>query len=239
MFEKFIYWLFKAYYKNFTKEDQRYLYLQNRHWYKVEVICWLAIAIIICILEEIIVIICNNLIVAIAIALLGGILVFILTKKYVYKMAQKMYPIVITRRGKSISKEDFKAIKRNSSSLYDTIMSDKCCGKCYYISWAILYVLRKGYIQFVAVRDFYEIDEEKRERYKIHVLYVNDGWCFDTYSQRQMLVEELCKIWRGKLIDSYDYSAIEGKSFEEFRDSIAPKLREWCDENDCRYFVNR
>lgn len=239
MFEKFVCWLFKAYYKDFTKEEQRYLYLQNRHWYITESICWLAIALLILTLEEIIIVIINNLIVAIVISLQGWIVFWLVSKTYINMMAEEVYPIVVTKKGKALSKEDFKAIKKNSSSLYDTIMSDKCCGNCYFISWAILCVLCKGYIQFVAVREFYKIDEEKRERYKIHVLYVNNGWCFDTYSQRQMPVEELCEIWRGKLIDKYDYSAIKDKSFEEFRDSIASKLRKWCNENDCRYFVNK
>lgn len=239
MFEKFIYWIFKAYYKNFTKEDQKYLYLQNRHWYAAVCICFLAIEFIALTFVEIIVFKINNFIVASLFGFLGGIATFFVAKACDYKMAKKVYPIVITKKGRALSKEDFDAVKKKSDKIYNCIMSDECIGKCYFISWAILYILCKGYIQFVAIKEFYEINEEKGERYKIHVLYVNNGWCFDTYSQRQMPVEELCEIWRGKLIDKYDYSAIKDKSFEEFRNSIASKLRKWCNENDCRYFVNK
>ena len=233
MFEKFIYWRFKEAFKYFTNEDQRYLYLQNKHYFIIETMSFLMIAFIILALEEIYVVITQNFVAIMFVALIGGITIFFTSEIFVAKMTKKLYPIIITKRGKAISKKDFKVIKKASPTLYDTIMSEKCCGQCYFVSWVILQILRKGYIQFVAVKHFYELNEEKKEQYKIHVIYVNKDWCFDTYSQRQMPVKELCEIWRGKLIDKYDYSAIKGKEFEEFRDSIAPKLRKWCNENNC------
>lgn len=239
MFEKLFYWFHKKDIGNFSKEDQRLLYLHQRHWYFVENFCFLTITFVFLVLNEVFALISQNFVASLIASLIGvitGGYIFI-TRRYC--MIPYIYSRVITKRGKAISKDDFKTIKESSPSLYDIITSDECCGSCYFISFAIMHVLKKGYMYFIAVKEFYEVEEERQEAYKIHVVFENNGWCFDTYSQRQMPIEELVDIWEGICIKRYSYKELEGKTFYVFRDSIEEELKKWCSENDCKYFVRR
>ena len=239
MFEKLFCWFHKKDLGNYSKEDQRLIYLHQRHWYFIEVFYFLTITVAFLVLIEVFSIASQDLIASIIASLLGGITALYIFITSRYCMIPYIYSRVITKRGKAISKEDFRTIKESSPSLYDIITSDECCGSCYFISFAIMHVLKQGYMHFIAVKEFYKIEEERQEAYKIHVVFENNGWCFDTYSQRQMPIEELKDIWEGISITRYNYNDIKGKTFYVFRDSIEEELKKWCSKNDCKYFVRR
>ena len=77
-------------------------------------------------------------------------------------------------------------------------------------------------------------EEDKCDNdYTMHVLYVNDNWCFDTYSQRQYPLEEVMKRFKAKTYKVFTYEDVDGKTYDEFKKEHAPALQEWCNENDC------
>lgn len=67
----------------------------------------------------------------------------------------------------------------------------------------------------------------------MHVVYVNNGWCFDTFSQCQYPLDEHLTLYEAKESMSFSYKDVEDKSYEEFKDDDYPALAQWCLENDC------
>lgn len=146
-------------------------------------------------------------------------------------IAEKLYSSLYTVKGKAILKQDFDKIKEKDENLYTYIMSQKCRGYCYAICFNILKCLKKGSIKFIAVQRIKADNIENR--YTMHVLYVNGDWCFDTYSQKQYLVDELMDKLKAKEYRNYSYSDVKRMSYDEFREEQYPALEEWCKENDC------
>lgn len=146
-------------------------------------------------------------------------------------ISARLYSSLYTVKGKAILSEDFSKIKEENERLYEHIMSQKCRGYCYAICFNILKCLKKGKIKFIAVKSLKA--DETNKYYTMHVLYVNGDWCFDTYSQKQYLVDELMRSFKAKEYTSYSYSDVESKSYEDFRKEKYPELKKWCEENDC------
>ncbi len=94
---------------------------------------------------------------------------------------------------------------------------------------------KKGSIEFTAIKKF-SIGKDDGKDYTIHVLYINNGWAFDTYSSRQYPVEKLLNIYKAKVYKTFDYDYICDKSYEEFRDEQEPELSKWADNNNCSIF---
>lgn len=147
---------------------------------------------------------------------------------------KKMYTFFYALKGKAISKKDFDSIKENDALLYCKIIDQEVNGYCYDTCLRILESLKKGTVQFIAMKVPDSLEEDNHgKQYTMHALYVNNGWCFDTYSQRQHPLEEVMKRMGAKTCMSISYEDLEGKSAKEFRAEYAPALQKWCEEHDC------
>jgi len=142
-----------------------------------------------------------------------------------------LYNRLYAQRGNAISKQDFKKIEQENNILHKYITSCLCHGHCYSICFAILETLKTGKMKFLAVKKLNT--EDGKETYTMHVLYENNGWTFDTYNQRQYLVEKNIALHKGIVYKDFSYEDIKGLSYEEFRDKNYEELARWCKEHDC------
>lgn len=144
-------------------------------------------------------------------------------------------------RGNAISKEDFEVIKKDANNLYNLITMQRTNGFCYFICFEILKCLKKGKLMFIASKVLQdEKDKNGNKDYTMHVLYVNNGWCFDTYSQMQYPVEEVLKRMRARTFKIFNYKTVKEMTFEEFRNKYGQELKEWCQKNNCyQIFTNK
>lgn len=167
-----------------------------------------------------------------AIGILYGILCVILIRTHKIEeikelLFSKLYFYLLTFKGKAISYTDWKTIKKLDEKCYNHIMKQECKGYCYDACFRILQCLKDGTMKFVSV-----LNPGGDGRHTMHVLYVNNSWCFDTYSQRQYPIEKVMKIYKAIEYKDFSYSDIEGKTYREFREEHYPELREWCRENN-------
>ena len=136
-------------------------------------------------------------------------------------------------KGKALTKKDFEKIKEDNEKLYDVIMKCYSSGYCYSTCFSLLKCLEKGELKFIAVKHNGDLEEYNNHLYTFHVLYVNNGWCYDTYSMRQFQVEKAMEFLEAKEYRIFSYKDIIGKKYEEFmKDNIAD-FKKWCSENDC------
>ena len=140
-------------------------------------------------------------------------------------------------KGNAISKTDFDIIKKEKEKLHYLMMTQQVNGYCYAVCFETLKCLKKGTLMFIATKLIKtgNINEEDKcdNDYTMHVLYVNDNWCFDTYSQRQYPLEEVMRRFKAKTYRIFTYEDVDGKTYDEFKKEQAPALQEWCNENDC------
>jgi hypothetical protein len=149
-------------------------------------------------------------------------------------MRNKIFFYLYTKNGKALSKADFKTIQKNDVELYYEMSNLNCSGFCYAICFCLLKVLKKGTMKFVAVKCL-SVDKEEvksNRAYTMHVLFVNNGWAYDTYSQLQFPLEELIDIFKGKVYKDFDFSYISNISYRDFHKLQDNDLKIWCDEND-------
>ena len=114
-----------------------------------------------------------------------------------------------------------------------------CRGYCYAICFEICKALKKGCIEFLAIKKFSPHDDEEDDGkgFTMHVLYVNNGWAFDTYSSNQYPLEKLHKIYKAKVYKTFSYEEISGKSYEEFKEKQEHELTKCSNDNDCFMFL--
>lgn len=153
-------------------------------------------------------------------------------------LAERIYFLVCTTKGKAICKNDLKIINQANEKLYALIATQMCRGYCYAICFEICKALKKGCIEFLAIKKFSPHDDEEDDGkdFTMHVLYVNNGWAFDTYSSRQYPIEKLHEIYKAKIYKSFSFDEISNKSYEEFREEQEPELAKWSIDNDCSMF---
>lgn len=153
-------------------------------------------------------------------------------------LAERIYFLVCTTKGKALCKNDLEVIKKVKEKLYFFIATQMCRGYCYSTCFEICKALKKGSIEFLAVKKFSPHDDEEDDgkEFTMHVLYLNDEWAFDTYSSRQYPIEKLHEIYKAKIYKAFSFDEISSKSYEEFREEQEPKLAEWSIENDCSMF---
>ena len=144
-------------------------------------------------------------------------------------MRYKLYSSYLTK-GNALAKEDFEVIKEENESLYKVITEFKSNGYCYGICFELLKALKKGKILFVAIKD---LDDKRKKEYTMHVLYVNNDWCYDTYSMKQHPLDYALDHFYAKEYASFSYDDIKEKDYHEFRKENSPALKLWCEQNDC------
>lgn len=153
-------------------------------------------------------------------------------------LAERIYFLVCTTKGNALCKNDFKIIKQVNEKLYAFIATQMCRGYCYSICFEICKALKKGSIEFLAIKKFspHDYEEDDGKEFTMHVLYVNNGWAFDTYSSRQYPIERLHEIYKAKIYKAFSFDEISSKSYEEFREKQEPELAKWSIDNDCSMF---
>ncbi len=173
------------------------------------------------------------------ICVVGSLIFLKVFKKAVFifseLLTERIYFLICTKKGKALSKKDFETIRKVYKDLYKVIATQNCIGHCYSVCFDICKTLKKGSIEFIAVKKF-SFEKDDGKDFTMHVLYINNGWAFDTYSSRQYPVEKLHKIYKAKLYKVLDYDSIRDKSYEEFIDEQEPELAKWSAINDCYMF---
>lgn len=157
---------------------------------------------------------------------------------FIQSLSRKMYFSYYTRKGNAILQQDFNIIEYSNNTLYESISSLKCRGCCYETCFEILKILKKGSIEFVAIKNIHYIDdiEDTDKNLTMHLIYVNNGWGFDTYSQRQIPMDKFYEIYQAKFYKDFSYDEIKDKSFDDFRKETCYELAQWCNKNDCSEF---
>lgn len=146
------------------------------------------------------------------------------------------YFIRCTSRGNAITGEDFDVLKKENKEEYDKISTLRCNGHCYYTCFELLRTLKKGKIMYVSVPRVGK-DNKTKETSTMHVIYVQNDWCFDTYSCRQYPLEQFMKDIVIKVYRTFQLSDIKDVEYEVFRDGMRAVIEEWCKANDCYYYT--
>jgi len=154
-------------------------------------------------------------------------------KTFQILIANSMYRSEYVLQGKALSADDFKQISENNPKLFKSIMLLETHGYCYSVCFSILQCVKEGMMLFAAVKDINSEDEDEQHEYTMHVLYVNNQWCYDTYSQRQYPVDYVLEKMKAIPYISFGYENIGEMTYEEFRDEHAPALEVWCKAHDC------
>lgn len=137
-----------------------------------------------------------------------------------------------TLKGNAISAKEFEDMEISNPELYSFITSESCRGNCYQVCFDIMQTLETGEFLLAAIHR--SSSEDTNNKYTMHALYVNNDWCFDTYTQKQIPLHDAIYLFRGKVYKRFPYNSVIGKSLYEFRDEIYPALKEWCNKNDCQ-----
>jgi len=143
---------------------------------------------------------------------------------------------LFTQKGNAISKKDFKVIRQNDKLLYHVLKHQTCRGKCYATSFQLLKTLKNGLILFISIPEITLKDETPYNT--MHVLFVNQNWVFDTYSQRQFPLKKILSIYMPKIYKAFSFDDVKNYSYEEFRDAHYEDLAKWCKKNDTFQFWN-
>lgn len=246
------YFMRKTIYKKFDKESQDMLFQLTSKQYILKFLCymfWVAFFIF-PFIPLFIIDVCEDIefsmttqIAILAFMLIFFIGLFISIKEFKIAMftfsqmlAERIYFLVCTAKGKALCKEDFDAIKQADENLYELITMQMCRGFCYSICFEICKILKKGSIEFLAIKDIPSYDYKDEQDFTMHVLYVNNGWAFDTFNCCQYPIEKLHKIYKAKVYKTFSFEDISNKSYKDFREEQEPKLLEWSNNNDCSMF---
>ena len=171
------YFMRKTVLKNFDVETQNILLQVIYHKYLIEFFCIILRLIIYCyiFMPFIIAILYKNIKLTLAskifmaiyivIYLISILLLFKIftpdVNSFIQSLSQKMYFYFYTKKGEALLQQDFDIIKYSNNTLYEFISSIKCRGCCYETCFEILKILKKGYIEFVAVKKISYIDDEE------------------------------------------------------------------------------
>lgn len=248
------YFMRRTFYKEFDKESQDMLLQLTSKQYIIEILCFMfwAVAYIFPFIPLFIIDVCEDIefsmttqiaIITFMLICFVGLLVSMKVFKramfgFSQLLAEKIYFLVCTAKGKALCKNELNAIKQANEKLYAFIATQMCRGYCYSICFEICKALKRGSIEFLAVKKFSPHDDEEDDGkdFTMHVLYVNNGWAFDTYSSRQYPIGKLHEIYKAKVYKTFSFEDISSKSYEEFREEQEPELAKWSTDNDCSMF---
>ena len=247
------YFMRKTIYNKFDKESQDMLLQLTSKQHIIEILCFMfwAVAYIFPFIPLFIIDICEDIELSITtkIAIIAFILIHfigllvsmkVFTRAifgFSHLLAERIYFLVCTTKGKALCKNELKIIKQVNETLYAFISTQMCQEYCYSVCFEICKTLKKGAIEFLAIKKFSPHDEEDDgKNFTMHVLYVNNGWAFDTYSSRQYPIEKLHEIYKSKVYKTFSFEEICSKSYEEFREEQEPELTKWSTDNNCSMF---
>lgn len=154
-------------------------------------------------------------------------------ENFLYKF---LHFFVFTQKGNAISKNDFKNIKKNDKYLYRILKNRTCLGKCYTTCFQLLKILQKGSMLFISIKELTLKNETPYNT--IHVLFINENWAFDTYSQRQFPIEKIFAIYQPQVYTTFSFDDVKNYTYEEFRSIHYEDFAKWCKENDTFQFWN-
>ena len=150
----------------------------------------------------------------------------------------RVYPRLTIAKGKALSKQQLKVIKKSDIKLYKDILSISILNVItnwrVYVCFRILSILKCGELEFLAIRNYNSKNLERT--YSIHTLYVNNGWAFDPLSVRQYPLKKFHEIMWANVYRTYTFEDIKEKSFEEFKEEVIPELNDWCDFYNSTYW---
>lgn len=152
-------------------------------------------------------------------------------------VTEKIHFLLCTKKGKAICKKDFKIIQEKNKKLYECI-EQQVYGYCYKVCFDVCKTLKKGSLEFLAVKEISLLDDEKNneKKFTMHVVYVNNGWAFDPDCFLQYPIEKLKEIYKAKVYKTFTFEEISNKSYEEFREEQGPEAEKWAINNDCSIF---
>ena len=249
------YFMRRTIYKEFDKESQDMLLQLTSKQHIIEIVCFMlwTVAYIFPFIPLFIIDLCENIelfmttqIAIIAFLLISFVGLLTFTKVFTRAMigfsqllAERIYFLLYTTKGKAFCKNELKIIKQVNEKLYAFIATQKCRGYCYSISFEICKTLKKGSIEFLAVKKPSPNNDEEDDgkNFAMHVLYVNNGWAFDTYSSRQYPIGKLHEIYKSKVYKTFSFEEISSKSYKEFRREQDPELAKWSTDNECSMFL--
>lgn len=244
----------KTIFKDFDKESQDRLLKLTLKWYIIEFLCLMfwAVIYILPVIPLYIINICEDiefsmttqiaLLVFMSVSFITFLIFYIVFKKTMFVfsllLAERVYFLVCTMKGNALNKSDIKFIKQVNEKLYECISTQRCQGYCYSICFDICKTLKKGEIEFLAVKKCFPYDEEEDDGkvFTMHVLYVNNGWAFDLTNSCQYPIDKLHEIYKAKIYKRFSFDEISSKSYEEFREEQVNELEKWSNENDCSMF---
>ena len=237
----------KTLYKEFDYATQNTLLYVSKPEVLLNFTCNLLCFLFLCTLPLVVVIVFPHLFTDLKIQLLYLLILiiytifvcFIFREKNFYQnnyVSRTLHYLFYTKRGKALSKEDFKTIKKNDKLLYSTIKEQDCRGLCYSVCFEMLKTLKKRCIKIISVNEFTSKKETPFET--IHVIYVNNNYAFDTYCHRQLPLEAFLAIHQAKVYKTFNYEDIKNYSYEEFRNIQYPDFAKWCKENDIHELWN-
>ena len=146
------------------------------------------------------------------------------------KLDTFLYFNIYTKKGKAITRKQFKKIKKEYPELYTLISSQKVAGQCYAVSFELLKLLKEGNLIFLAVDDD-DPNAHKNTNYHMHTLYLNKGYVFDTNFSLQIPYEDFLTINKVRIFKVFSYKDVKDVDFLEFRTMLHPQLVNWCEEN--------
>lgn len=142
----------------------------------------------------------------------------------------KLYFWLFTRKGLALSKEDFASIKAKDKELYRAISSRQCTGRAPLVCFEIAKTLQKGDICYLVKKDLLSVDTST---YRLHVLYINNGWAFDTTTRCQYPLEEFLKMCDGIIFRRFSYSEFQDyRYWDSFYATFEDEITKWCEKNN-------
>lgn len=147
-------------------------------------------------------------------------------------IGKRLFLKLFVLKGKALSKSDIQKIQKENPVLYRAITKLLYHGYCYSTCFELLQCLKKGEMHYIAVHQL-QCAEEHPTKYTMHVLYVYNDWCFDTYSQTQVPYSKAVEAFNPIPYKVFKYEDIKGKDYYEFKAENQVALHKWCDEIDC------
>lgn len=150
--------------------------------------------------------------------------------KPIYALYKFLYFNIYAKKGKALTRKDFKKLKKVHRPFYRYFYDGKAINECYFTSFFLLKLLQKGKMQFLAVRDY---DPSWRENcdYHMHVVYVNNGYIFDTDSYLQFPYDKYISLMDAKEFKSFSFEDVKDLTEEEFGKIHHSELVSWCKKN--------